>query len=82
MKMRSKEELKKLKTRSVSELAEELNNAKSKLAGFKRDLALEKLKRTSDIKKTKKYVAQIKTVMREKLELELSSDEKEKKLEK
>ncbi len=80
--MKATEETKKTKDKSVSELVTELAKAKAKLADLKRDLALDKLKKTSDIKKTKKYIAKIQTIMREKLEAELEKEEiKEKNVE-
>ncbi len=74
--MKTAEEAKKIKDKSVSELAAELTKTKTKLADLKRDLALGKLKKTSDVKKTRKYIAKIQTVMREKLEAELEKKEK------
>ena len=69
--MKETDEMKKIRAKSVSGLAKELSMTKSKSADLKRNLALEKLKKTSDIRKTKKYIARVQTVMQEKLEDEL-----------
>ena len=74
--MKTAEEAKKIKDKSISELATELTKTKTKLADLKKNLALGKLKKTSDVKKTKKYIAKIQTAMREKLEAELEKEEK------
>ncbi len=74
--MKTAEEAKKIKDKSISELATELTKTKTKLADLKKNLALGKLKKTSDVKKTKKYIAKIQTAMREKLESELEKEEK------
>ena len=73
--MRISEETKKIKAKSISELASELTKSKAKLTDLKRDLAVGKLKKTSDIKKTKKNIARIQTILREKLEAELEKGE-------
>lgn len=73
--MKAIDEIKKLRAKSVSELVKELATAKSKLADLKRNLILEKLKKTSDIKKIQKYIARIQTIMREKLEKELEKEQ-------
>lgn len=69
--MKTIEDMKKIRSKSVSGLAQELIAMKFKLANLKRDLSLEKVKKTSDIRKTKIYIAQTQTVMQEKLEEEL-----------
>jgi len=73
--MKTSEEMKKIKAQSVSELASELAKSKAKLTDLKKDLAVGKLKKTSDIKKTKKNIARIQTILREKLEAELEKGE-------
>ena len=65
--MKSADELKKLREKSITELAKELTATRAKLIELKRNLILEKLKKTSDIGKIKKYLAQINTIIREKL---------------
>jgi len=65
--MKAKEELKLLKAKTISELEQELREAKIKLANLKKDLLQEKLKKISEIKKNKKYIARIKTLIREKI---------------
>jgi len=80
--MKTTKEIKKIKDKSIAELARELTKSKTKLTDLKRSLILDKLKKTSDIRKTKKYIARIQTVMREKLEVELKKKEiKEKNVE-
>jgi len=69
--MKVRDELKKMRAKSLEELSKELNDLNSKLREMRKDLALDKLKKTSDIKKTKKNIARIQTVMREKLAEEL-----------
>ena len=69
--IKEKDELKRIRAKSVSELSKELNDNYSKLIEMKRNLTQDKLKKTSDITKTKKNIARIKTILREKLEEEL-----------
>ena len=69
--MKSTNESKQLKVKSVAQLAKELMITREKLIELRRNLTLEKLKKTSDIGKTKKYIAQINTIIREKLAKEV-----------
>jgi len=63
--MKSKE-IEQLKNKTGSELLNEIKKSKDKLWELQVDLRAGKLKNVSDIKKTKKLIAKINTILREK----------------
>lgn len=69
--MKSLDELKKIKNMSVEDLTKELKDLNSKIIDMKRNLSQDKLKKTSDLTKTRKNIARIKTFLRERLVKEL-----------
>jgi len=74
--MKIKEEKKQLRQKSISELQKDLEKERRKLAESKNQLGIGKLKKFSDIKKSKLKIAQVKTLMREKLEEEMVKENK------
>jgi ribosomal protein L29 len=69
--MKVKDEIKKFKSQSIAELTKELKDLNLKIIDMKRNLSQDKLKKTSDLTKTRKNIARIKTILREKLVSEL-----------
>lgn len=65
--MKKTDELKELKKLDEAALVKELNSAREKLFENRKKLSLDKLKNTSEIKKDKKRIARIQTVLQEKL---------------
>jgi len=72
--MKTNSELKELKSKSINELNKELMESKKKLFELQKNLSLDKLKKTSEIRDLKKKIARIKTIIYLKLEEELVSE--------
>ena len=75
--MKKTEELKNLRQKSISELQKDLKESKTKFQDLKKEAVLGKIKDSSKIKKTRKTMARISTVILEKM---LASLEEESKL--
>lgn len=63
-----KQDFQQLKSRSRAEMQKELRESQTKLRDLKFDLAAGKVKNVSEIKKLKKVVAQLSTLITEKKE--------------
>lgn len=57
--------LKSMRTKTEKELTKELEKSKEKLANLRKDLQVKDMKEVSQIKKAKKDIARLKTLIRE-----------------
>lgn len=77
--MKTKEMLKELRSKSTKELSKELSEAKKKVVDYKKEMLQEKLKKSSLFSQSKKRVARIETVLREKVIAEIIQEKEESK---
>ena len=77
--MKTKEMLKELRSKSTKELSKELSEAKKKVVDYKKEMLQEKLKKSSLLSQSKKRVARIETVLREKVIAEIIQEKEESK---
>jgi ribosomal protein L29 len=77
--MKKIEELKEIKKYDAKGLIKELDLSQEKLFELKRKKALDKLKNTSEIRKGKKRIARINSILRDKIleEIKVSDNKKE-----
>ena len=68
--------IKDLKNKSLEELYQELKESYNKLSELKLQLAIKKLKNHQMIKKTKKHIARIWTLIHEKLQKQIFENSK------
>lgn len=74
-----KKDLTEIKSKTISQLLKSVADLKKEMVGLKIDMSLGKTKNVHEISKKKRNIAQIKTILNQKLALDKKASQKSKK---